>query len=392
MKKHDWIFERSHDPSCKISTPNRKCAVVKQAAISDRLDPRFNLPLELRIQVAKKPDFFTTIQNVAVVSRETAISQGDYSHIAIDMMPNDPWGEFDIDKSYEGSVVFLTQKDIAFSRLMPTIKNKKSFISWGDLSGSPEFIKISENHSKPEWLLSWLKSSVVTDYLLGCVRGSSASQKRVSEEDIKECPVPILNFDDSQIYAKRALEIREICKNAEKRAITAMSTAERRLIESINECFRQAFDLPVTGAILTPKIFKSVNTQSHDRLDVLYNTPSHVHFINALKAKASLVSIGDIITISKEKISSESLTSYIGLEHISPNTGDYSVANCDRGEYGGGYVVPRLSLLYGRLRPYLNKVIFYDMDYDEIGCSTEIYVCQSKSGRDRERFITNIKS
>ncbi len=378
MKNNDWTFQASPDPLCKFATLNRKCAIVRQNSSSDRLDPRFNLPLELRIQVAQEPLHYTQIQNLAIVSRETAISQGDCSHIAIDMMPNDPWSEFDVESSYEGSVVFLKKMDIAFSRLMPTIKNRKSFISWGDISGSPEFVKISEKNSEPEWLLSWLKSSVVTDYFLGCVRGSSASQKRVSEDDIKECPAPILSDSNRKLYAKRSLEIRKICKDAEGKSKAAISTSERRLIESINKCFRIAFDLPDTHSIQTPKVFKSLGSQSHDRLDVLYNTPGHVRFVNLLKGKSSLVPLGDIVMVAKEKISSEVLNSYIGLEHILSNTGEYSVADCEPGDYGGGNFVPKESLLYGRLRPYLNKVIYYDLDYSNIGCSTEIYVCRLK--------------
>jgi len=124
--------------------------------------------------------------------------------VAIDEMPNDPWESFPVSNPYEGSVVELHVGDIAISRLMPTIMNGKCFSVWQNMTGSPEFISVLAPECRRSWLLFWLKTALVREYLLSMVRGSSASQKRFTEDDLADCPVPRISDRDASELSSEA--------------------------------------------------------------------------------------------------------------------------------------------------------------------------------------------
>ncbi|MFN3195968.1 MAG: restriction endonuclease subunit S [Chlorobiota bacterium] len=79
--------------------------------------------------------------------------------------------------------------------------------------------------------------------------------------------------------------------------------------------------------------------------------------------------LGDVCEYDKSKYYDEGLP-YIGLEHIESNTGnylgDFSLVNLKSSTFR----FSKSHLLYGRLRPYLNKVLIPDFDGH---CSTEIF-------------------
>jgi len=92
----------------------------------------------------------------------------------------------------------------------------------------------------------------------------------------------------------------------------------------------------------------------------------------------ALAKLGDLVEPSKEKADpkKETNTNYIGLEHIEKETGRLlefgksAEVRSQKNRFHRGY------LLYGKLRPYLNKV--YVAEFDGI-CSTDIIVFQSRS-------------
>jgi type I restriction enzyme S subunit len=83
--------------------------------------------------------------------------------------------------------------------------------------------------------------------------------------------------------------------------------------------------------------------------------------------------LGEITEPSKEKVNPQEIqrTLYIGLEHIEKDTGKLLGFGCSEEVRSTKAVFHRGDLLYGKLRPYLNKV--YIADFDGI-CSTDILV------------------
>lgn len=117
---------------------------------------------------------------------------------------------------------------------------------------------------------------------------------------------------------------------------------------------------------------------------------------SSLESKHKLIPIGELVNERKSFIEPQEypnhIFNYIGLEHISQNTRvlvDF--------EPRPGITVKSRSkifrkgdLLYGRLRPTLNKVLYIDNILSEGICSTEIFVLSPKTQVVNPIFLAEI--
>ena len=252
---NEWDWDVSKDSFSKVTTNNDKCAVV--STLQERIDPRFYMPNRLRKLVAKNPSAWGVLADFAIIDRSTYVSNGDLPHIAIDQMPNDPWSEFDIEKNgYFGSTILLESGDIVISRLMPTIMNGKCFLVWQKMTGSPEFIRIRIKKELKQILLFWLKSGLVREYLLANVRGSSASQKRFTEDDLEKCPVPKAIIENPDKYLDHCTEALEEAMRFEQKS----RELEKISASIIKKAKANIFDL------LNGKLFKELINEAEEAL------------------------------------------------------------------------------------------------------------------------------
>jgi type I restriction enzyme S subunit len=83
-------------------------------------------------------------------------------------------------------------------------------------------------------------------------------------------------------------------------------------------------------------------------------------------------------------------TPYVGLEQITPATGEWSPVTVGAGETKSKkHVFDEQSILYGKLRPYLNKVVLSDI----AGlCSTDILPLRARPGIDRRYLAFYLRS
>jgi len=85
---------------------------------------------------------------------------------------------------------------------------------------------------------------------------------------------------------------------------------------------------------------------------------------------------------------------FIGMEHIEKNTGELIELN----QVKGGEIksqtlkVPENFILYGKLRPYLNKYWLNDEKYENIICSSEFFVFDTNERIEKEYFISVLGS
>ena len=80
-----------------------------------------------------------------------------------------------------------------------------------------------------------------------------------------------------------------------------------------------------------------------------------------------------LFKIKKDKSNASSVNTYIGMANIESDTGLYVASEDEKGK-GDCNVFHLGDVLYGKLRPYLNKVYFAEFDG---GCSTEFLVLSS---------------
>jgi len=109
-----------------------------------------------------------------------------------------------------------------------------------------------------------------------------------------------------------------------------------------------------------------------------------------IRRNTELKKISDVADLSKNKIDPstqpDKLFNYVGLEHIKSNTGKFlswqpsigTSIKSTKNLFKAGQV------LYGKLRPYLNKVVI--PDFDGV-CSTDILVLENKHPKLLQRIL-----
>ena len=88
-----------------------------------------------------------------------------------------------------------------------------------------------------------------------------------------------------------------------------------------------------------------------------------------MKAEWMIVKLGEVASFDKAKHDGERLT-YVGLEDIESDTSQFIGSYEPKGVKGGSFKFTEEHVLYGRLRPYLNKAIAPNFGGH---CSTEIF-------------------
>lgn len=144
----------------------------------------------------------------------------------------------------------------------------------------------------------------------------------------------------------------------------------------------EPFHIPLPPKDIQEKIINEIETleilekESKEKIEIFKNEIFTVIKKNSISGR-----ILDLCTISKRKIEPQSYKEkefvYLGLEHIESNTGKLISKNI---EFGGNIqssksCFVKSNILYGKLRPYLNKVVIADCDGI---CSTDILVLESK--------------
>lgn len=90
--------------------------------------------------------------------------------------------------------------------------------------------------------------------------------------------------------------------------------------------------------------------------------------LSSREIKAKMVRLKDVISFDKKQGLFD--LPYVGLEDIESNTGSHLGSREPRKVKSNSFAFTSNHLLYGRLRPYLNKVLLPDFDGH---CSTEIF-------------------
>ena len=97
--------------------------------------------------------------------------------------------------------------------------------------------------------------------------------------------------------------------------------------------------------------------------------------IHAIKASGPVKKLSEIVTFYREIVdSSKSSDAYLGLAGVESQTGELSGVVEDTA--GQAFAYDKDDVLYGRLRPYLNKVLFAEQSGI---CSTEFHVMRVKN-------------
>jgi len=144
-----------------------------------------------------------------------------------------------------------------------------------------------------------------------------------------------------------------------------------------------------------------VDFQNTSRWDTLFLISS----IPKLKAKYEIQKFSDVISVFNKGYNKESIrinsTNYpddvfhfIGMKHIEKETGKLLELKKVKGKEIKSQTlrVPKGFLLYGKLRPYLNKYWINETNYDNIICSSEFFVFNINECINKYYFLNVLSS
>ena len=296
--------------------------------------------------------------------------------IRIDDLENDPVG---IEKvrtlpacKMDGMFFEVELGDILVARLGPTILNQKIVVvhnvSRRTLASSEFLVLRCKDKDMADEVMCVVRTEYYKRLMYSYSRGSTPSRYRLNREDMLNLPFPLLN------------------KNTHKNAINMLRALQCRATK-----FKEADDLLTKidtillnhleiGDIITqPRIAVGVKLgklKIENTLGAEYYHPERLAVIHALENDISISThrLADIVDFLRGTIKPiNNNKPYLGLAGVVSNTGELSGINEEAD--GQAFIYSKGDVLYARLRPYLNKVLYAETNGI---CSTEFHVMRVK--------------
>ena len=213
----------------------------------------------------------------------------------------------------------------------------------------------------PEFVYGFTKTNAYATWVAAIQR--PAGQPNINKEEFKSFEIPVPPRD-----VQRRLVAELDAARAEREC--ALVEAER-LLGSVDELVKEKLKLPEVkisghlGYAIRLSTIKDNRTLSPD-----YFHPERMGAIRAIQEVPN-APLSQLVTFKREIANMPEGMRYIGLASITSNTGQLT----DARETATGHCIAfkKGDVLYGRLRPYLNKVWLADSDGV---CSTEFHVMQ----------------
>ena len=218
----------------------------------------------------------------------------------------------------------------------------------------------------PDFVYGFTKTDTYASWVATIQR--AAGQPNINKEEFKSLEIPV---PPSDVQRRLVAEL----DNARAERDRALTEAEH-LLGSIDEMVKEQLKFPEVklprqlGYAIRLSMFKHNRTLSAN-----YFHPERMVAIQAIREVPN-ASLSQLVTFKRSIATVSDEMRYIGLASITPNTGQLS----DAVETATGQCIAFESgdVLYGRLRPYLNKVWLADSDGV---CSPEFHVMQPSDQR-----------
>ncbi len=213
----------------------------------------------------------------------------------------------------------------------------------------------------PEFVYGFTKTDAYASWVATIQR--PAVQSNINKDEFKSLEIPVPPRD-----VQRRLVIELDAARAERD--NALAEAER-LLASIDEMVKEKLKLPEVKLPGQLGYAIRLSTIRHNKaLSADYFHPERMTALRAIQDVPN-APLSQLVKFKRKIIKVPEGSRYVGLASITSNTGQLS----DAEETATGQCVTfeRGDVLYGRLRPYLNKVWLADSDGV---CSTEFHVMQ----------------
>ena len=213
----------------------------------------------------------------------------------------------------------------------------------------------------PEFVYGFTKTDAYASWVATIQR--PAGQPNINKEEFKSLEIPVPPRD---VQRRLVAEL----ETARAERDRALKEAEH-LLGSIDEMVKEKLNLPEVKLTRQLGYAIRLSTIKHNRtLAANYFHPERMAAIRAIEGVPN-APLSQLVNFKRDIAKVSEGMRYIGLASITSSTGQLS----DAEETATGQCVAFVSgdVIYGRLRPYLNKVWLADSDGV---CSTEFHVMQ----------------
>lgn len=259
--------------------------------------------------------------------------------------------------------------DLIWAKITPCMQNGKSCIV-GEMPtnigfGSTEFHVIRKRNDNVYMPFIWsIFSNENVLKAAQAVFSGSAGQQRVSSSFLEDFPA-VIPEKDTQKKLINNLEKNLVLMNEKlSLAESLLSKTSDLLLDKLN-LNRINYEERNCCAI------KLTNIIEDGTFSAEYYHPERMAALNLLKSNKtiSVRKLSEAVTFHRNIVSSENSTNYLGLAGVESQTGELS--GIQEIATGQAFTYNKNDILYGRLRPYLNKVLLAEEDGI---CSTEFHV------------------
>ena len=351
---------------------------VKRGDIEKRIDINYNLPKytllehKLRERFGEKLKPLGEIADVICGPFGSAIKNTDYQETGIPLIRIT-----NISKegymNYEDMIYISEELGNSLKRTQVTsgdivLSQRGSLGQCAVVDDTFEKMNISANiiaiknikESSATFIHDYLLSNLGQTLLERNVSGQV--QQKITTQDIADILIPIGCNEDN--LSKMITTAYCYYKNKIKQSEGLLSGMSKYLFDVL-QMKKINYEERLCCAI------KLTNIVEDQTFSAEYYHPERMAALHLLKSNANIsaLRLSDVVAFHRDIVSSENSTNYLGLAGVESQTGELSGVQEEAA--GQAFIYKKGDILYGRLRPYLNKVIVAENNGI---CSTEFHV------------------
>ena len=231
--------------------------------------------------------------------------------------------------------------------------------------------RFDENKVFPKYVYWYTKTSAFLNWVKGIQR--PVGQPNINKEEYKSFEIILSDYETQKLLSSKLESAINERNRLRTKANELLSNQSNTLLHHLNIKIGE-FTSSLCSAV-------SLTSVLHDKtLNADYYHPERLNAINSMKNNPlfCLSRLIDVVDFCRSIVNSSDVTErYLGLSGVESQTGE--LTGIEEDASGQAYSYQSNDVLYGRLRPYLNKVLFAEQSGI---CSTEFHVMRVKNKKE----------
>lgn len=262
---------------------------------------------------------------------------------------------------------YFEENDVLFAKITPCMENGNTVIAKGLANkfgfGSTEFHVLRTSKKIDERYIYYLLRTEKFRIQAKMEMTGAVGQQRVSKKYLESYPLALPPLNEQKRIAEKVERLLSKIDEAKQLIEEAKETFELRRAAILDKAFRG--QLETNNVNENYSSFQDYNKNNTHELEGPYQLPPNWKWFK----------ISDLFEQVKAHIEPTGIENYIGLEHLNKGGGILEIGSSE-GVKSSKVLFNSGDVLYGKLRPYLNKHAY--VTFDGVS-STDIIVFRSKS-------------